>query len=477
MTSVHALDEDARRCRHLRRAGLVVMVTVVVGTLYAQLAGPVTVPTLLRSGDTMALLSGAEVAHDCLRRGELHACGRPADPLIVHSFEAPTSRVERFSPLLYLPAVAVEAAGLGRNVALWVIGALNAVAFMFMVTIPWLVRERLPRLYRHRMVWAPVIVCSPLLPYAVSTWSEPLAAALVVAAVAGVAARWPAWVVAVLALGAGISKDTMPPFVVLLAFAVAGIGSSVSMRTRLRSVVPVVVGSSLAVVAGALFNLFRYGTIDNVNYLAPFFRVRAPSNVLRQAVTIVLSPNGGLFLYWPLLLAPLVIAFMALRPATRDTRARIAVVALALVGFIALLAMWFSPFGWHAWGPRLMLPVIPGVVLALLLTSDRLPPLGRYGWAAVIVAGALSIPNVAVLTAQQEVTRFMTAPVPCTTGTSPVHDPFVACTMRQAWGGPWLLPRVLGGLRDPRTGALAVVYVSAVVVFAVYGRRTEVHAR
>jgi hypothetical protein len=434
-------------------------------TLDAQMSGPILVPTLFRSGDTNALTIGADVAYGCLQRGVFRSCGLPSPAVTLGNASVPTSRVERFALLLYIPAVASRAVGMSRAASLRVIGVLNAVGFVFLVSLPWLVRRRLQGLYRQRFVWAVVVLCGPLLPYAASTWSECLAAALVAATVAGVATGWPPLAVVLLAFFAAVSKETMAPFIVLLAVAVAAEQTFQSVRSTLRTLGPVVVGCSVGAVANAAFNIFRFGSTRNLTYLAPALRVTQPGHVALQTAAVLVSPNGGVAEYWPTLIVPFALAVVTARHGARHTRIRLGLVALTFLGFCSTLGTWYSPFGWHAWGPRLILPIVPAAVLAVCVVSNERVPWPSTAWTFLAVSIALSVPNVAVLTAQDRVTRFMTAPVRCRQGSSERDDPFVSCVTRQAWHSPWVDARVLVGLGDPRTAALGILDVGVGLIF------------
>jgi hypothetical protein len=438
----------------------VVLAAVVAAMLWAQLSGPVGRPSLFRAADTRLVTRGARVALDCVKEHHLRSCGRPAPALPLGDARVPATRVERFPLLLYVPTVAAYAVGLGPDAALRLIGLLNGAAFVFLAALPWLTRRRLPRLHQHRFLWAVLLLSSPLLPYAASTWSEAMAAALLVAAVAGTAARWPwAWV-AVLAFAAGISKDIVPPVTVLLATAAGARGDG--WRTRLHALAPVLAGSGAALAANAAFNVFRFGTLRNLTYLDAAVRVTRPGHVAQQLLAVVLSPSGGLLAFWPALLVLGGVGAVIGWRGPAETRLRLAAAATALLVFCLVAAAWYAPFGWVAWGPRIVMPVVPAVILAVLLTAEQTITLSAPAAAALAAAVVLSVPNVAVLAAPDEVVRFIAAPIGChPPPTAATGDAFVACNMRRVWSTPVLPVRVLRGLGDARTAGLAVLVVGS----------------
>jgi hypothetical protein len=456
--------------RGCRVALVAIVVGVVAAGLVAQLRGHTEIPTLFRSGDTAGLVAGADVARECLADGVTTECAYPAPPLRIGSLAAPMSGVDRFALLLYVPSISLRAVGFSRSATLWGIGVLNAIGLLFLFFLPWLIRVRVPGLYRQRFLWALVILAGPLLPYGFSTWSEAFAAALVAGAVLAVAARWPAWAVVPLVLAAGISKETMVPFVVLLCFAVVPNWSNTT-KERARIAAPVIAGAVLAVVANVAFNLFRYGTPQNLTYQAGFFHVYRPWDIAAQLAAVGISPNGGIAAFWPTAVVCVTLIVLAARRGGPRCWLRLGVVGAVGIGYALSLAMWYSPFGWHAWGPRLMLPIVPGMVLAgLAIAGERDGPWNtRPARVAMILTTLVALPNVSVLHAQPKVSAFMTAPSSCP---RPGDDPFVHCTIERAWARPWLSVDVLSGFRNPLTGALgALVVVGAVILVKVSVQR------
>ncbi len=89
---------------------------------------------------------------------------------------------------------------------------------------------------------------------------------------------------------------------------------------------------------------------------------------LALSVALWLAPNGGVGWFWPLAAAVViglvVIAGTAARGGAERRRRSLPAVGLvvALLLTTGTLASWFAPFGWVAWGPRLMVPVLPAVL-------------------------------------------------------------------------------------------------------------------
>jgi hypothetical protein len=119
-----------------------------------------------------------------------------------------------------------------------------------------------------------------------------------------------------------------------------------------------------------------------------------------------LSPNGGIVVFAPLLVIP-VIALAIAGWKTKTWVQRF--VSAAPLGLLFLLCIgfgrWFSPFGWWTWGPRLCLPwLAPLLVLALDNDGARLerwaakllwPWPVALGLTAVVIV--LALPHVTML--------------------------------------------------------------------------------
>ena len=61
---------------------------------------------------------------------------------------------------------------------------------------------------------------------------------------------------------------------------------------------------------------------------------------------------------------------------------------LAVVGVIAAftagLSLWYSTFGWVAWGPRLTLPILPAVLVAAVRTAGEPLTVGLHWFVATV---------------------------------------------------------------------------------------------
>ncbi|MFN8040662.1 MAG: hypothetical protein U0Q07_15720 [Acidimicrobiales bacterium] len=406
----------------------------------------------LYTQDTTAIIDGANRSLACVREGVFRACR--------YHPETSATDVNPYPLLQYLPATALAALGasddLNRNVLIWG----NAAAIALLVGI---VVERGRRLGGVRLAVAAAVamLTGMLLPYAGQSFGEPLVMlAVVVVCRLAVARRATPWLLPAAAL-ATTGKETMFPVVVLFAAGFALLGAERGPEAAIvvrRKAVWVLGGVGLGVAANLAFNVFRFGGTTNVQYL---LEARpGPAAAVVNTVSLLVAPNGGLLWFWWTAVAALVVVVVAVLaprlvagPAADDPvdRRRLRLGALAVaagfgVGLVSL-GFWWGPFGWYSWGPRLLLPFVPAVVLAAVELLGRRPagePLPR-GWvlagaATTAVAVVLLVPALGEVWAPESwnVHQVATVAERPACGTVDLrgpegYGPFHECLMAMAW--------------------------------------------
>ncbi len=155
--------------------------------------------------------------------------------------------------------------------------------------------------------------------------------------------------------------------------------------------------------------MFRFGHVRNSVY--SYFAAHGPSprQVLVFLGGLFAAPNAGVLWFWPSAVTVLFMAALAPfvgprrrrridapprsgpRPGPDNDRGRRslrlarrieaaldgraarrwhpAIVLLVFLALNASLAMWWAPYGWFGWGPRLTLSWVPALVLLALLSS------------------------------------------------------------------------------------------------------------
>jgi len=238
-----------------------------------------------------------------------------------------------------------------------------------------------------------LVVClaTPLWVYSKTFFSEPLVAlAFVVAtlaAVRGDQGSTAGWAICGAALGMAVlvkpvTLAVLPAFLIYAA----------SHRRRRGQALALVVGPLLlGILAVALYNTIRFGSPLDTGYRTAAWNV--PPWVGMYG--LLLSPGKGLIWYCPSIVLGLAGWFLLAR---RQPRA-----AKLLGGVSSLYLLAHSAYNhWHgggAWGPRLILPIVPLLVLPLAEWLQRSIHHNwvRLGLAAVLVAGfVVQLPAVLV---------------------------------------------------------------------------------
>lgn len=343
--------------------------------------------------DTSILVHGARVGLDCLEHGVYRACGYRPD-----SF---TTDVGQFPLLQYLPALALIKMGFSDAEVVTLLARLSFAALT--VTLLLVVVGAAPLHWRGwRALLVVAVLSTSILYQSTSSFGECLAATAVLGCV--VAARWRRpYLLAVATLAAVLTKETIVPFVALFVY-VAGLGGEAERRwPPVKVVVPAATGMLAGLVLTAGFNVFRFGAARNLDYLRPVLRTpvsRRPELVLG----LWTAPNVGLLEYATVATLLLgLTAWVAVRNLRRVPHDVLrwcppAAVTVAVAGHTVLLASWWAPFGWDAYGSRLMIPILPAAVLVAVYSAEsdltalvRRVTAGAVGRAfvaaAVVVAG------------------------------------------------------------------------------------------
>lgn len=346
------------------------------------------------SGDTVSLVHGAHTIYSCLSHGITTGCDRhaelaPAGTTTLKVNGTVIGAVAQFPLFQYIPAVIFTRLGMSDTSVYKGLGVISLLAFIGVVALcGWTVSRTGRR-------WAPpvtvlILTTSPLIYYAWVTFGESLAAFLFVLLAVAALRRWPPIVLALSAFLATITKETVFPFVVLLG-AAALWATPIAMRPLRRAHwVSLGVGVVAGVLASAAFNEFRYHQLMNYLYGQSALTVPGVGRRLGFSVALWVAPNGGVALFWSLFtavtLGVVTIFILSLRRKPRSARQALpaGALVLALLLLTGELASWFAPFGWIAWGPRLILPPLPAILLITVVIYGE-----EVGW---VVRRALATP-------------------------------------------------------------------------------------
>ena len=350
-----------------RRVRWAVAITAVLVLAYIELLWINAFPWgHLHTGDTNHLVKGARTALDCIGDGVWIGCG--------HVDGNPNSGVFHYSMLQYIPAALFLALGASEAATLELLARMSVVAFAGCFLLMWYALRQQPRLAALGCL---ALLGSAATYHATSSFSEMLAGTLFLAAIVAAGTRRPILILLVF-WAATLGKETFPPF--LLMFGVlAGRDDEDGLLPPFRILLPIIGGVGLGVASFTAFNYFRFASPWNLTSIQPEFRTPTWGLRFEFLAGQWFSPAAGIVWFWPiaavLLFATLVITCRRLASGRRLLLTWLPLTALVvgLVGFTAGLSMWFAPFGWIAYGPRLAAPVLPtALLLAIKLAGPEL---------------------------------------------------------------------------------------------------------
>lgn len=352
-------------------------------------------------GDTPFVLDGSNALLSCLSNHDFNACGFTGKL----NFWGLMTPIGYWPLLQHIPdVISIELGANGHPARTRILALLSVVGFVGSVGLAWIV---LTRMKQRAWFWGFLFIAlsSPLITYARTTVGEVYASGLLVGLVAAVALQASPWLVGLAAFGACITKETSYPFVIALGLLGLVLARRRTGRPIRGQVIGGLAGTALAFVLASLLNIVRFGSIWNTNYLDSHFRTPGIGRTLEYAAALLVSPSGGIFVFW--LSASVVIAAACLLPFLSRSERRLdmrpALILLVIcAGLVFGLASWWTPFGWTSYGPRLSLPwILPLVLMSLVAYGDALAPLAArlltplWRLAAIfVVVFALTLPHI-----------------------------------------------------------------------------------
>jgi hypothetical protein len=352
-------------------------------------------------GDTPFVLDGSNALLTCLSNHDFNACGFTGKL----NFWGLMTPIGYWPLLQHVPDVISIELGATSHPARTRILALLSVAGV--VGSVFLARLVLTRVRQPAWFWGFVfiVLASPLITYARTTVGEMLATGLLVCLIAATVLQASPWLVGLAAFGACITKETSYPFVVALGLLGLVLARRRTGRPIRFQVIGGIAGTAVAFVLASLLNIVRFGTVQNTNYLNSDFRTPGIGRILEYAVALLVSPSGGIFVFWlsasVLVSAACLLPFVSRSNRKLDVRPALVLIAVC-VGLVLGLATWWTPFGWTSYGPRLSLPwLLPLVLIALVAYGGALAPLAARllapTWRLLViflVGFALTLPHV-----------------------------------------------------------------------------------
>jgi hypothetical protein len=345
---------------------------------------------------------------------------------------------------------------------------INVAAFFGTIALLWTTAARVAG-REYGALLALVALTSPLLYFAYSTLGEMLSTFLLVAVVAAAIGGRRAWWLAPLALMAGITKETAPPFV--LALGAIGVFCPRPRPDWRRCLASLALGTFAAIVVNAGFNRFRFGVIQNRDYLSPQYHVHGIARKVDLFGALLFAPNGGIWWFWLSAMTVLTAGILYGVGRRRETTRRwpaVAVAALFLV-LTAGLAEWWAPFGWFSWGPRLTLPWVPPLALLIVCAygAAARPSLQRLLARPIVLAAVLlvltvvTLPQIGVLFDPSAEASLFLPDAQCPTGMTSGSPTYYRCLDHQAWTRHMVLVAAIHGDTQPQGVLFSIALVGA----------------
>jgi len=137
-----------------------------------------------------------------------------------------------------------------------------------------------------------------------------------------------------------------------------------------RSARLLLTGLCAALAISFTYNFVKGGSVLPLAYLDEAAQTSPrPAKILEFLAATYFSPNGGVIAFWACALW----ATVRLLPEFGFEVSRAgACVALAVASiYSVILSCWWAPFGWDAWGDRLMVPAMLATVICLTTTARK----------------------------------------------------------------------------------------------------------
>jgi hypothetical protein len=320
-------------------------------------------------GDTPFVLDGSNAFLNCMSHHDYNACGYTGKL----NYWGLMSPIGWWPLLQHVPdLITIGLGGDSHPARTRVLASLSVAGVVGSVGLG---RVVLRRFGHATWFWAffAIAISGPILAFARQTAGEMLAMGLLVGLVAATLLQAPPPVVGIAALLACWTKETSYPFVAALGLLCLVLARRRTGRPIRNHVIAGAIGMAVAIVAASLFNVVRFGSVLNTNYLDHQLRTPGIARKLEYTFAVFGSPSGGLLFFWPAAVV-LVLAgcLVGLRRGALPAVVVLAVMVVLAVGF----ASWWTPFGWSGYGPRLQLPwVLPIVLIVLVAYGSALEPL------------------------------------------------------------------------------------------------------
>jgi hypothetical protein len=344
--------------QNLQTKALLVLLSCSLGWFYFK-----QLPIL--SGDTVALSQSARSLVSCLENGQFRGC----------------AGTNQFGLPQHIPAMFLAWKGLDDASIVFVLSCLNVLALVLLARM--IYKSAAISMITKTFIGITLFI-GPIIAYGPYSFGEAISTLAYVGLVIAILDRKYFRLIFFMVL-AVTSRETAFVSIALLTAAIL-IFDSKKSRREIREMSSAIYGSMLlGIVFLFSFNIWKFNTWKNLPHMDPVLRTPGLRLKIESAIGIFLSPNGGLVPYWFLgAVAAMGIPLWGLMNRRLSTRKRFGFLLL-ISGFlaqVAILSSWYAPYGWVAWGPRLIVPTTAmgaTICLVIILQDEEiLRNIGRF---------------------------------------------------------------------------------------------------
>jgi hypothetical protein len=308
------------------------------------------------SGDTVALSQSARALVACFENGQFRGC----------------AGTNQFGLPQHIPAMFLAWKGLDDTSIVFILSCLNVLALGILARI---IYKSVAISPIAKTLIGITLSIGPIIAYGPYSFGEAISTLAYVGLVVAIFERKYYRLIFFMVL-AVTSRETAFVSIALLTGAIL-VSDSTRSRHELRQMLLAIYGSMLLGIVSLLsFNFWKFNTWKNLPHMDPVLRTPGLKLKIESAFGIFLSPNGGLVPYWFLgAVSAIGIPLWCVMNRHLSTQKRFGFLLLisGSLAQVAILSSWYAPYGWVAWGPRLIVPTtaMAATICLVIISQDE----------------------------------------------------------------------------------------------------------
>ena len=315
-------------------------------------------------GDSVAAIQSAAVLLECLKTGADSCPG-----------------MAQFGPSIYFIPIFTQIFKLNLENGLSALAWVSLLSYIIMLLIITKMKSGLSNYYY--LVLFGFMVGLPLA-YAKTTFSESLSTLALILILLGRCKNTPFLYFLGFLFFSGTRESGIVLSVLLLIILEKYFRPQEVIEKSPRRLISGLFGITVGTLALFALNLYRWTTFTNPVYTDDSYYIAKPTTFVSSFIGLVFSFNGGLVFFWPI---TILVFFLSLRLIKNGKLFEAFVSLSPLLVIILICSLWFSPFGWYAWGPRLIFPIAAFTILLMALTAGprlMLKKKSDYNWLSLM---------------------------------------------------------------------------------------------